>query len=159
MHADGHACLHGIGLPEPFPQNFSTLILCEAGKVSGIRLRFEVNGVLIAELILRDDQSVGNQFGVAVQANTQRLRDGFASEVVFGRPKTSADDHDIGSKQGVLCGGNQMTEVIADDAFENYIDSEQVELLGQVERVRVHAVGSEHLGPDRNDFGVHALRV
>jgi hypothetical protein len=48
-----------------------------------------------------------------------------------------------------------VAEVVSDDAFENYVDAQQVELLGKVERIGVHAEGRKHLGTHRNDFGVH----
>jgi hypothetical protein len=32
-------------------------------------------------------------------------------------------------------------------------------LLGEVERVRVGAIGSEQFRTDRNDLGIHALEV
>jgi hypothetical protein len=59
----------------------------------------------------------------------------------------------------MLGGGDKVSEVVADDTFKDYIDTEQVELLGQVERVGVDAMGSEHLGTHRDDFGVHRLEV
>ncbi len=55
-------------------------------------------------------------------------------------------------------GGDEVAEIVADDAFENYVDAQQVELLGEVERIGVHAVGREHFGAHRNDFGVHVGR-
>jgi hypothetical protein len=59
----------------------------------------------------------------------------------------------------MLRSGNEMTELVAHHALENYIDAQQVQLLGQVERVGIDAVGSEHFGSHRDSFGIHALRV
>ena len=56
-------------------------------------------------------------------------------------------------------GGDQTAEVISDNAFEDDIDTQQVELLGEVERIGVQAEGCEHLGTHRNDLSVHALEV
>jgi hypothetical protein len=52
-----------------------------------------------------------------------------------------------------------VAQTIADDAFENYVNAQQVELLGEVERIGVHAEGREHLGTHRNDLGIHVLKV
>jgi hypothetical protein len=59
----------------------------------------------------------------------------------------------------VLCRGHKPPEIIAHNAFENYVDAQQVELLGEVKRIGVRAVGCEHFGTHRNDFSVHALEV
>jgi hypothetical protein len=32
---------------------------------------------------------------------------------------------------------------------------EQVQLLGEIERIRIHAEGREQLGANRDNFGVH----
>ena len=57
----------------------------------------------------------------------------------------------------MLRGRDQLAKIVADDALEDDVNAEQVELLGEVERVGVHAVGREHLGAYRDDFGIHAL--
>ena len=89
----------------------------------------------------------------------QRFGNAFAGQVVFRGAETATDDHNIGAKECVLGGGNQVAEVVADDALEDHIDPKQVKLLGEVKRVAVEAVRGEHLGAHRDDFGVHALRV
>ena len=58
-------------------------------------------------------------------------------------------------KRPCCSGFDQATQIIADDALENYVNAQQVELLGEVERVGVHAEGREHLGAHRDDFGIH----
>ena len=65
----------------------------------------------------------------------------------------------VGAEQAVLRRRYQAPQIVADNAFENYVDAQQVELLGEVERVGVHAVGREHLGTHRNDFSIHSLEV
>ena len=59
----------------------------------------------------------------------------------------------------MLSGGDELAEIVSDDAFENDFDAELVELLGEVERIGVHAVGSEEFGTYRDDFGVHVWKV
>jgi hypothetical protein len=59
----------------------------------------------------------------------------------------------------MLRGGDQAAQVISDNAFEDDLDTEHVQLLGEVKRISVHAVGSEHLRTHRDYFGIHALRV
>ena len=59
----------------------------------------------------------------------------------------------------MLRGFDQATQIIADDTFENYVNAQQVELLGEVERVGVHAEGREHLRAHRDDFGIHVIKV
>ena len=98
-------------------------------------------------------------FRIAPQLQAERFGNGFAGQIVFGGAEAAAEDHDVGAKQAVLGRRHQPAEIVADDAFENYVDAQQVELLGKVERVGVHAVGRKHLGTHRNDFGIHALEV
>ncbi len=55
----------------------------------------------------------------------------------------------------MLCGGYEVREIVPYDAFEDYLDSELVQLFGEVQRVGVGAEGSEQLRANRNDFRVH----
>ena len=50
-------------------------------------------------------------------------------------------------------------QAVSNHAFENDINPQPVELIRQIQRVGVHAVGSEHLGAYRDNFSVHALEV
>ena len=56
----------------------------------------------------------------------------------------------------MLSGGHELAEIVSDDAFEDDFDAELVELLGEIERIGVHAVGSEEFGTYRDDFCVHS---
>ena len=94
-----------------------------------------------------------------MQTQAKRFGHGLAGEIVFGGSEAAAEDENVGAEQAVLCCGNEAPPIVADDTLENYVDAQQIELLGEVERVGVHAEGREHLGTHRNDFGVHCLEV
>jgi hypothetical protein len=55
----------------------------------------------------------------------------------------------------VLHGCNQAGQVVANDALEDHLDTQLVELLSQVKRISVAAGGREQFGADRDDLGVH----
>ena len=101
----------------------------------------------------------GENFRITLHGKAERFGDRFASQVVFGGAEAAAENHDVGAEQAVLGGAHEVAEIVADDALENHVDAQPVELLGQVERVGVHAEGCEHLGTHRDDFSVHALEV
>ena len=115
-------------------------------------------GAIFQPRAAKRSSSCATSFGVASEVEAEGFGDGFAGEVVFGGAEAAAEDEDVGAEESVLRGRHEAAAVVADDAFEDYIDAEQVELLGEVERVGVHAVGSEQLGAHRDDFGVHAVR-
>ena len=58
----------------------------------------------------------------------------------------------------MLGGRDELPKIVSDDALEDDFDAEQVELLGEVERIGVHAVGSEEFGTYRDDFGIHSQK-
>jgi hypothetical protein len=101
----------------------------------------------------------GDDLGIAPKADSQCFGNGFAGEVVFRRAQAAAEDENVTPEKAMLGGGDKVSEVVTNYALKNYIDPEQVELFGQVERVGVDAMGSEHLGTHRDNFSVHALRV
>ena len=57
--------------------------------------------------------------------------------------------------KAVLRGGYEAAQIVAYNAFENYVDAQKIELFGEIERIGVHAEGREHFGTHRNDFSVH----
>ena len=59
----------------------------------------------------------------------------------------------------MLRSSNQLPQIVAHHAFEDYLNPQQIKLLSEVERVGIDAVGSEKLGPYRDDLGVHDLKV
>jgi hypothetical protein len=71
------------------------------------------------------------------------LRYGFSGKIIFGRAQAAAQNHDIGAKQSVLRGGSQTPEVVSNDAFENHLDAELIHLLGEIERIGIHAEGRQ----------------
>jgi hypothetical protein len=54
-----------------------------------------------------------------------------------------------------LRGRDQAAKIISYHALENHLYAQLVELLGKIERVRIHAVGCQQLGSNRNDLSVH----
>ena len=59
----------------------------------------------------------------------------------------------------MLRSGNQPGPIIANNTLEDHLDAELIQLLGEVERVGIHAEGREQLGSHRDDFGIHGLEV
>lgn len=55
----------------------------------------------------------------------------------------------------MLRGGDQPFEIVSDHAFENYFDAELIELIGEIEGIRIGTKRREQFGADCNDLGVH----
>ncbi len=55
----------------------------------------------------------------------------------------------------MLRGRNQALEIVADHTLENHLNAQLIDLLGEIERVRIHAEGREQLGAHRDDLSVH----
>ena len=51
--------------------------------------------------------------------------------------------------------GDQMPQIVAHYGLEHYFDAQLVELFGEIERVGVHAEGSQQLGANGDDLRVH----
>jgi len=47
--------------------------------------------------------------------------------------------------------------VVADHALGHHFDAQVVQLAGEIERVGIDALGRQHFGTDRNDFGIHQM--
>lgn len=83
-------------------------------------------------------------FRIAPERNAERLGNCFAGEVVFRGAKTAAEDQDVRAKQRVLRGSDEAPEIVTDNRFSDDINPKLVELAGEVKRVGVHAVRSQH---------------
>jgi hypothetical protein len=55
----------------------------------------------------------------------------------------------------MLRGGNQARKIVSHHALENHFSAELVDLLGKVERIRIHAEGRQQLRPNRDNLSVH----
>ena len=55
----------------------------------------------------------------------------------------------------MLCRLDQAPEIIPHHALENYLNAYLVDLLGEIERVRIHAEGRQQFGANRDDLSVH----
>src|SRR5579863_9271080 len=82
---------------------------------------------------------------VATQWNPQSLGHRLAGKVIFGRPQTAAENYDLRAKERMLRGFNQAFAIVANNAFEDYFNTQLIDLLGEIERVRVHAEGCQQL--------------
>src|SRR5580765_3037159 len=85
------------------------------------------------------------EFIVAMKGDTERFGDRLTRQVVFRGTEPTAEYQDVRTKESVLSGRDQVTKIISDNALEDYVDAEQIELLGQIKRVGIDAMGSEHL--------------
>jgi hypothetical protein len=52
-------------------------------------------------------------------------------------------------------GCNQALAIVADHSFEDHVNAQQIDLLGEIEGVRIHAERREQLGANRDDLSVH----
>ena len=98
-------------------------------------------------------------FRIAMHTQAQSFSHCLSRKIVFRGAEAAAENQNVRTKQAVLRRGDQPPKVVAHNAFENYVDAQQVELFGEIERVGVHAEGREHLGTHRNDFGIHSFKV
>ena len=99
--------------------------------------------------------SAGNDLGIAAERQSQSFRHRFAREVVLGGAQAAGENNDVGAPHSQLGRSDEALAVIADDRLEAHLDSQVVELLGEVERVGVLPVGSEQLRPHGDDLGIH----
>ncbi len=79
----------------------------------------------------------GDNRWVAMKFESKRVGYCFAREVVFGRAKSAHEDDDLGTRYGKTGRSRQAFTVIADDGLENDLNAKLVELLGQIQRVRI----------------------
>jgi hypothetical protein len=86
---------------------------------------------------------------------SKRVGDCFACEVVFGRAKAAHEDDDLGARYGKTGRSRQAFSVIADDGLKNDFDAKLVELLGQVQRVRILTERGQQLGADGDNLSIH----
>src|SRR5579871_432945 len=73
-----------------------------------------------------------NNFRITPQSYSQGFGNGFPGQIVFGGSESATEDDDVRAKKRMLSRGYQMAHVVADYALEYDINSQQVELLGQV---------------------------
>jgi hypothetical protein len=50
---------------------------------------------------------------------------------------------------------NQPFEIVAHHALENHFNAQLIDLLGEIERIRIRAEGRQQLRADRDDLGIH----
>ena len=67
-----------------------------------------------------------------MQVKSERVGYRFAGEVVFGRPQTADEDHNVGARKGQSRRTRKVFPAVADDGFENDFNPELVEPFRQV---------------------------
>ena len=101
-------------------------------------------------------QLIADLFAKA-QFAIQRQRDRIPRHIVFRRTQPSRDDHYLSAAYGApYCRGEELA-IVSHDALGYDLDSKRVQLIGEVERIRIHALGSEQFGADRDNLGLHRL--
>ena len=55
----------------------------------------------------------------------------------------------------MLRGCDQAPEIVSYNALEDHLDAQSIDLLGEIERIRIHAEWRQQLGTNRNDLSVH----
>ena len=96
-----------------------------------------------------------DDFRIAAQLQSQRVGHSFAGEVVFRRPQTAHEDHNFRARKSEAGRPRQMFAIVADDRLENHIDAQQVQPFREVKGIRVLAEGSQQLGADGDNLGIH----
>src|SRR5260221_682362 len=76
--------------------------------------------------------------------------------VIFGRAQPSHEYNQIRTREREFGGGDQALTVVANNALEDHVDTEVVQLFRQKQGVRVRAKRRKHLGPDGDNFGIHS---
>lgn len=94
---------------------------------------------------------------VHMDADVESCGDSFAREIVFSGAETAGEENDIGAFDGNSRCASEMDEAVTNDGFEGDLNAQVVEAAGQVKRVGVLAVGSEHLGANCDDFSDHGM--
>src|SRR5437868_10364359 len=101
----------------------------------------------------------GDDLGIAMQFDAERLRDAFAGEIVFRGAKSTHEDHNIGAGDCNACHSNQVVLRITDYRLEANLDSKLVEPFSQEEGIRILAVRSKQLRANSDDLGVHVCSI
>ncbi len=97
----------------------------------------------------------GEDVIVAAQTYSERGRDRFPRQVIFGRTKPAGEDNDVGARDsGFRCVG-QMLEVVADDGFEGDLHAQLIEPRREIERIGVLPEGGQHLRTGGDDICDH----
>src|SRR5207253_9974287 len=95
---------------------------------------------------------------IARQFTCHLIIDRIAREIVRGRPASTPKNNHIGPRKCEACSSGEMLAAVADDSLENHLNSELVELFGEIKRIRVPAERGQQLRADCDDLGVHALK-
>src|ERR1035437_5993652 len=85
--------------------------------------------------------AVPSGFGITVAL--VRMSACFARQVVFRRAKATRKNNDVRTPHGKFRGRGQTFRVVAHNALEAHFNAQFIQLLGEVERVGVLAMGSE----------------
>ena len=80
--------------------------------------------------------------GVSLQPESESFGYSFSCQIVFRRTQPTAEDDDIGTVERVLSCRDQAPLIVSDYALENHLRAKLVQLLGEVERIGIYAVGS-----------------
>ena len=72
-----------------------------------------------------------------MEFKSERIGYRFPCEVIFGRTQAAHEDDDLGTRYRKTGGFGQALTAIANDGFENHLDTKLVKLFGQIKRVRV----------------------
>jgi len=147
---------HGAGILQPLAGRGAAVV----GKNIGA---FDNEGLALVDL---GHLAVGpretmferlGDLGIKDEVAAERLGHGCACDVVFGGAEAARDDHDFRPLARLADGSGETVAVVADHALGDYFDAQVVHLTGEIERVGIDALGRQHFGADRNNFGVHQM--
>jgi hypothetical protein len=80
---------------------------------------------------------------MALKRTAQRFRDALTRKIVFCGTETAHKDDDIGAGERSARNIDQVSAAITHNGLEAYFHPKTVQLLGEEERVRVMAEGSQ----------------
>src|SRR5581483_1040094 len=94
----------------------------------------------------------GHLRSIAAQCELKSLGGGFARKVVLCGPKAAHQENYVDAPQRCANGVDQVFTAVADDGLERDQDTDLVQLEGEVKRIGVLSMRSEHLRADGDNF-------
>src|SRR5262249_43454418 len=94
---------------------------------------------------------------VEAQLPVERQGDSVARDIILGRPEPTGDDNDLGPADGAANSVGKPLAVVSDHALGHYLNAEAVELVREVEGIRIQALRGEKLGADCDNLRLHRL--
>ena len=96
---------------------------------------------------------------IPAQLQAQRFGYGLASQIIFGRTQSTAQQNDVRTRQRCRGDAHNVLETVADNRLEPNFNAKIVELCSEIERVSVLPERSKHLRTNGDDFRNHVCSL